>query len=472
MNPFKETPRKFLVVLNYWNGDREMMKALADLIGDLQAKRHDKVDLLFFRRWDAEQMPHALVHRLEEKFERVQQLACRRRSAVGYPYGPNEMFYDLIEQLNHREWQLKYYAFLNMEADCCPLTPDWLDHLIEAWDTAYHERKSATGHFSYDVKGMVHLNGAAIYATDIWHKAGGMNMIGGPATVAYDIHHASRLVPLARDCSQMLLDFNRKTITEEDLFALRKHGEPVYYLHGVKDLSAQSAVRRKFVTATGTVVQPQRIKTVCTYYDPTPDINPDDQKQQIELWKQAWTEAGYNPVVLGEWDASKHADYPTLKAKTREVKQPAKRAALARLYRWLAFMHVGGGLYTEYDILPNASFSSEVIPEPDGVTLLEANEWSAVSADRRGLTFLVEQLVEHHFTTLTLPSDRDILGTSLNEFWCFQHPLVSRWNAPKWSEAPLVHFSTAACKTAGATNVKVPLMKQFLASVKRPAIAQ
>ena len=66
MKPTKDTPRKLLIVLNYWNGDREMMKTLADLICDLETKRNELADILFFRRWDAEQMPHALIHRLEE----------------------------------------------------------------------------------------------------------------------------------------------------------------------------------------------------------------------------------------------------------------------------------------------------------------------------------------------------------------------------------------------------------------------
>lgn len=467
MNSTKEAQRKLLIVLNYWNGDRDMMKSLAELICDLESKRNENADILFFRRWDAEQMPHALIHRLEEKFESVKQLACRRRNAGGYPYGPNEMFYDLLESMYGRDWQMKYYAFLNMEADCCPLSPDWIEQMIAAYTEAYNERKSAAGHFSYDGSSRPHLNGAGIYSTDFWQKAGGMNIIGGPANIAYDVYHAQRIVPISKDVSQILLDFNRKTINEEDLFSLKKNGNPVYYLHGVKDLSAITAVRNKFVQPNGVVNHPTKIRTVCTYFDQSQETNVTEQKQLIELWKMAWKSAGYNPVVLEEWDASKHPEYANLKAKTRDIKQPAKRAAMARLYRWLAFTHVGGGFYVEYDILPNASFTNEIIPEPDGVNFLEEGELSATSADRRGLNFLVEAIVENRYNTLYIPSDKDILKNAPESFWCRETNIVKPWNATGWAQAPLVHFSAKACKSVGATTSKVAVIEQFLKSIKR-----
>ena len=139
---------------------------------------------------------------------------------------------------------------------------------------------------------------------------------------------------------------------------------------------------------------------------------------------------------------------------------------ISRLYRWLAFMYVGGGLYTEYDVLPGGSFTSENIPEPDAVNLLEKDELSAVSSDRRGLGFLVEVLLEHNYNTLTVPSDKDILRPNTDVFWRYQHDVVKPWNTDKWSEAALVHFSSKACKTAGASTSKYSMMLQHAKALK------
>jgi hypothetical protein len=140
---------------------------------------------------------------------------------------------------------------------------------------------------------------------------------------------------------------------------------------------------------------------------------------------------------------------------------------MARLYRWLAFMHIGGGLYVEYDVLPNALFTNESVPNPDGVNVLEQGEWSVVSADRRGLTYVADIITEHRYNTLTLPTDKELLETHAAAFWKRNHDIVRPWNSPDWSTAPLVHFSTKACKTAGATVNKASMVEQFLKSIKR-----
>jgi len=174
----KKQARKLLIVINYYDGDRLMAKTLAELIADLEPKRNEKADILFYRRYDAEQMPNLLIDKMTDKFEKCKQLKCRRMNAVGYPYGPNEMFYDLLERMNNPEWQTDYYAFLNMEADCVPLSPGWIDRLLEEFGEAYNDGKFAVGHV-VPVNPGQHLNGAALYSSDFWQRAGGMNMIGG-----------------------------------------------------------------------------------------------------------------------------------------------------------------------------------------------------------------------------------------------------------------------------------------------------
>jgi hypothetical protein len=462
----KKPARKLLIVLSYWEGDRLMTRSVAELIADLEPKLNEKADILFYRRYDAQQMPNVLIDKMADKFGTVKQLKCRRMNAVGYPYGPNEMFYDLLEQMNSREWQTDYYAFLNMEADCVPLTTGWIEKLLEEFGAAYNEGKFAVGHVVQVNPGM-HLNGSALYSTDFWQHAGGMNMIGGPAASAYDIYHANRILPIAKDTASMLLDFNRKTITEDDLFALRKHGEQPVYLHGVKDMSAILAVRNKFIQSNGQVNLPTKLKTIMTYYDIDPDNNPNVQNQIIEMWKKTWTRFGYNPVVLTEWDATKHPEYDAIKSILKNLKTDSHRkTALAKFYRWLAFDYTGGGLYTEYDVFPNSMFTTEDIPQQEAVNLLETNDLSAVKADRAGLKFLIETIKDHDYSSsIMMPSDKDIILKDKTAFWLREQNTVSPWSYARWSEAHLVHFSYKACKNASASVNKPMIIEQYLKTV-------
>lgn len=458
--------RKLLIVLNYWNGDRDMALKLADLIADLEPSRNMKADFMFHRRFDAEKMPSALKDRLSEKFEVVHDIKCRRMNAVGYPYGPNEMFYDLVERMNNREYQMDYYAFLNMEADCCPLSPDWIDKMIEAYDEAYHERKSATGHVVTHAS-MTHLNGVAIYSIDFWSKAGGMNIIGGPANEGYDTYHANRVMPISKDTSSILLDFNRKTINEEDIGTLSKNGQRPYLFHGVKDMSAIVAVRNKYIKHIGSVITPESLKTICTYYDLAPENNQNQERALIELWKSTWKAFGYNPVVFTEWDASKNPVYARIKDKLRDLKPTkSRKQESALLYRWLAFEYYGGGLMTEYDVFPGNSFTSNDVPAPEAINLLEGNVLSSVSADRRGLRFFTEMMDSYDYSKLTnIPSDKQILGDLDQHFWIRKSNITRPWNSDKWAEGKLVHFSYAACRTVSAAPNKQIIIDQYLKTI-------
>jgi len=459
----EKKPRKFLVVINYWNGDREMAINLANLICDLEPKFNDKVDIMFYRRWDANVVPTFLIDKLKIKFGDVHNHVCRRRNAIGYPYGPNEMFYDLLETMGNRDWQTKYFAFLNMEPDCCPLSRDWLKGILQAYDEAYNEGKSATGHI-HNQANFNHLNGASIYATDFWHKAGAMNIIGGPTNIAYDIYHRNRVMPLSKDTNFMLLDFNRKTITEEDLFSLRKNGEFPVYLHGVKDVSAIMAVRNRYLGNVGNDGNVVNIRTVCTYYDQCLKTDPACQKATIAMWKAAWINAGYNPVVLEEWDASKCDGYAELKEKIASMPSVApSRVAKANLYRWLAFSAVGGGLFVEYDVFPNRSMAHEDIPKADGFNALQTNRLSAVSSDNRALKIFIKEIVKYDFSAYqNITSDQDILKKCTDTFWLKQHDVVKGWNSNLWAQAKLIHFSAKDCKSAGASFNKNTIIQQFL----------
>lgn len=459
--------RKLLIVINYWSGDRDMAKHLAELIADLEPTANDNADIMFHRRNDAEQMPTFIKDKLGDKFKKVHEVKCKRMNAVGYPFGCNEMFYDLLERMGNREWQLDYYAFLNLEADCCPLHPDWIKKMIEAYDDAYNSGKSAVGHVvNSHIK--THLNGVAVYSTDFWHKAGGMNIIGGPATEGYDVYHADRILPLSIDTEYILLDFNRKTISPGDLGSLSKHGKTPYLLHGVKDHSALVAVRSKYVGSNISTSLPVALKTIFTYYDLAQEYNQEEQKRQIETWKTAWKAYGFNPVVLSEWDASKNPIYHKIKPALKNLKgKVSRKKELATIFRWLALEYSGGGFYVEYDVFPNHSFTSDDVHAPDGFWRLSKNSMAAVSADRNGLRYATEAIDQYDYSNLEyVPTDSDILDAVEDKFWIQYDPICAEWNDNRWSESKLVHFSLKACRTTSASPHKPSIIEQHLKTLR------
>lgn len=79
----------------------------------------------------------------------------------------------------------------------------------------------------------------------------------------------------------------------------------------------------------------------------------------IAAWKEAWRNAGYDPVVLGLDDAKRHPLYDSYVQKLQTVPMMGKGGkGLNILYnqlcflRWLAMAAAGGGFMCDYDVFP------------------------------------------------------------------------------------------------------------------------
>jgi len=127
---------KVLLALAYWKGDKEHAAALARHLANLEPGHSARADFLLVNRFDCPRDP-MLVAELSRKFNVYQWTSTRR--SVGWPDGCNALALSMFDwvwsMLTYRKVP-RYRAVLNMEADCAPLTRDWLTTLIAAWDEA------------------------------------------------------------------------------------------------------------------------------------------------------------------------------------------------------------------------------------------------------------------------------------------------------------------------------------------------
>ena len=236
---------RFLLVISFYDGDHDHAVALANLIHDLQAERNKDTDILFYRRHDAREMEPHIVEKMKAKFMRVMTHQCQRRNARGHPYGCNEMWYALVEMMRIPKWTSEYYAFFNLEPDCTPLCPDWIAKVSAEYRRNEAEGFAAIGHIKDNP--IRHLNGAAVYSTDFFSKAGGMDLVGGSASVGYDVNHAKRILPVSADTPLIGGRWGIASVTDAELWAYTKDGGEVAVFHGAKDSSPIDAVRRKWL---------------------------------------------------------------------------------------------------------------------------------------------------------------------------------------------------------------------------------
>ena len=461
--------KKLLVVLQYWAGDHAAVEDLGNLIADLERVPNQEADILFFGRHDTQTVPinSAVVRNLATKFQRVQSLRCRRMNATGYPYGANEMFYDLVHIVAEPQWRERYWGFINLEADCCPTHPGWINSLI----TRYKASAPALAIGHINERPVKHLNGVAVYSTDLLPKVFGP-VASGHAMSPYDLVQAPKILPVSVDCPEIFLDFNRPTITAEDLFSSRKQGQVPSLFHGVKDGSARAIVRARHITLSPTPDLADQ--TVFTFFDRT-ELDGAEQQAQIALWKAAWKSRGWNPVVLGPLDVMKHPKYEAFRAAVSAFPTVnPKTYELVCYLRWLALGYVGGGLMVDYDVIPGTLFPKDIaeLRKSDKLQPFQCRPGSAVpSAMLAPKGALAKWIVAMQSYSGPVGqeagrahlSDQAILNQQLDQDWVdATHGLVKEFGEDGWAGAQLVHFAAGACAKTRPGASKSMLMRQFL----------
>ncbi len=367
-----QQPQKFLIVLQYYDGDVETMEDIANIMADMERVRNKDADIMLFGRHDARPFPSHIRAKLLTKFDKVHEVKCRSKDGVTYPFASNCMFYDLVTLLGqYPQWNQPYYAFINWEADCVPVHPGWIAQLIHEFKIAQVHGKHCIGHI--DLKHATpHMNGLGVYAIDIVSKIPGGKLSGGPLGTAYDMYHGKSILPVAHDTPLIMFEYRRPTITAGDLFKPHKAGiEPAIY-HGVKDASAREAVKARYITFSEK--KDLARTTVFTYYGTKSDIGHGQSNEILDLWKQGWASRGWNPVVLRLMEASRHPKFAAVRLALEVLPYVGDKQEQANLfYRWLALDTMGGGLLVGMDQLPNA-----FTPEKAGTRALDRETLAAI----------------------------------------------------------------------------------------------
>lgn len=232
-------PPKFLVCLSHHGADYTQAYQMAELIAELESRKRYDVDFALIRHPNATEMHPQTVANLAEKFGCVH-LWTSARQDTGYPDGCNGMFIDLAERMASVPMQGRYYAWLNLEPDCMPMDRNWLNQVLAAWKQASARGMLAMGHVK--AQPHLHLNGAAVYATDFADRVPLVEKRGW----AYDLINAQRILPTSADTPVIGGIWGKPHLRLNEIEAYTKQrGTKVALFHGVKESVAVFELRRK-----------------------------------------------------------------------------------------------------------------------------------------------------------------------------------------------------------------------------------
>lgn len=450
--------QKLLIVLQYFDGDKQAAEELGELIADLERVRNNQADIMVFRRHDANEFSVAVLQKLRDKFNKVYSETSRRRDAKGYPFGPNQMWSDIVTLMGQvPQWYNNYYAFLPLESDCVPTRPGWINELVEEFRVAKAKNFAAVGHIHTNP--VEHLNGVAVYDTQLWKIVPGNKLNGSDPQVAYDIYHRAHLLPIAYNTPLIMMEYQRPTITAEDLFKPWKNGFEPAMFHGVKDGSARTAVRARHITFSKE--RDSSNVTVFTYEHQR--ANNPSISTKYDLWAEGWRSRGWNPVKLTQRDAIRHPLYKDIIENLKNLKCLGDQAEMiSRFARWAALGSMGGGLLVDPEVMPNNFNPSSFNWKPALLSSSSAVGILAACMNRETCDAFLAAMKKYPVETdvrLLAPELAILKASGL-----LKKPtvMVSISGEKDWRSAKMICFSQSEMQRVGARGTTLQLMEKFL----------
>lgn len=217
---------------------------LARLIADIQKAFPAKCNpswIVSYRQDTPLSRVHGVEGLLVSAFNKNVWVMRSRHFATGWPAGPNAQWRSAMEDIAAMaaKGQTSAKGVLTFEADCVPLTRDWIDRL----EAEYKNRvRDIVGNFDQLNTVSLHVNGNSIWPVDLamrWPQ-----VLDVPTQWAWDYYNRDFFVAHAQDTPLIAQIYRRKVYTLGEWVALRKHDLRPVLLHGIKDGSARRISRQ------------------------------------------------------------------------------------------------------------------------------------------------------------------------------------------------------------------------------------
>lgn len=407
-----------------------------------------------------------------------------------WPMGPNTMFKCVLGWMSHRRGGHFWWN----EPDCVPLMGGWLKRLEAEYLRVGKPFMGCVTH-----RPTTHLTGCAMYPCDVHIYNYEMTVAEkfafdcvAPEKTLKHTHHTElfhhewddekgecptfpTVGNLKRIRSDSVVYHRCKDLTLIDRLRERRNGsvDNNGETFGCQVVVEDYVIPQGFTSPQIEVEKDERPE-IYTYYDPIP--GGEDQTSLIELWSELWTKQGWKPVVLNRKVAErslKYARYVETVGKFPTVN--SLEYELACYIRHLAMFVVGGGLLTDYDVMPVKFTPEDAKSYKRTMTILEPTRVPcALIGKKSGFQSVVDFISGYKVTLKDVhggkphTSDMEILRKSAFSAAsvCVEHLCSGSGKRDDlgdgWKTAKMIHFATGSFRKLGWTGTKRSMIERAL----------
>lgn len=206
---------------------------------------------------------------------------------------------------------------------------------------------------------------------------------------------------------------------------------------------------------------------VHTFYGHVPLLSIEDETRLIMLWRDAWTKAGFEPIVLNEFIASKNVLFPHLEEKIKTLPSVNPEGYESACYlRWLAMAEIGGGIMADYDVFPYGW--TWIYKEfPDILLTFQGHCPSLVCGSKSAYLKVVKGFLDYQVNPLRdlhdgRPHTSDMYIMRDGNIPHKEKNVVVDFGKEGWETAKAVHYNTSTTTPKHLPRWKhIPLLRPF-----------
>lgn len=295
---------RILLALQFWEGDRHRASELARFITDWEPVPRTDADFLLSARFDTAPDPETVAY-VGRRFNVYTSIG--KSQLKGHPAGSYGLWHDTLYAAS--KLPRTYDCVLTFEADCTPLTRDWITKLREAWREVIRRVPSAhaAGHEWHAAEyPWPHINGNMLISGDPLRLLKMASWRGVP-TRAWDVEIYDTLRAWGCSNTPAIRSLYVRKTKPGFLGYLAENG--CVFLHGDKDGSARKLAKQFVTTTQGFPVASNPMIECANMEDPIPSVF--DQLKGFEIKFPGETVRRYNPGLAhcpqgGWWLAYRH----------------------------------------------------------------------------------------------------------------------------------------------------------------------
>jgi hypothetical protein len=232
--------KKFLIALQYWDGDKDRVVELLDIYHKTIQPQNPWADLCLYARFDSSFPDEDVLNKMRQTFNKVWTFKSNT-GMKGWPDGCNALWSDLVMDAWRKSketstskppiWS-EYKSVFAIESDTCPIQKNWLEVLSKEWDNSNCCFMGAWHQENADHPEIGHINGNAMFSIDLAKKT--PSVMGTPIGIGWDTYHARTLKEAGWSKTDKIKNwYMRKNVSKEEYVKLKSSN--CVFVHGVKD---------------------------------------------------------------------------------------------------------------------------------------------------------------------------------------------------------------------------------------------